>query len=629
MKTKKKKTLNAANLFQFLKMVFQYYPVLFPITLSCTFLNTMAGNISSIFIRNIIALLEKNTKKGEWEILSSQLLPLLYALVGCYLLSLTMSLVSGQLMAVITPGILEKIRGKMFAQMQKLPIQYFDRHSYGEIMSHYTNDVDSLRQLVSQGIPQLFISVVTAVTVLGIMLYYCLWLAFLVLIAVVFMSMVTRKIGRNSVIYFSSQQNSLGKLEGFIEETINGQKIIQSLCREKNNILSFDKLNESLFQEAKQANTYTNVLNPILNSTGNFLYVIIAVSGAFLLYFHIPNFSISGLPISISIIIPFLNMAKTFSGSVNQISQQMNAVASGIAGAKRISSLLEETPESDAGDVTLVCTQNPKKSEKTWAWKYNQSGKTLPFYKELQGDIQWKEVKFEYEKGKPVLKNISFHAKPGKKIALVGATGAGKTTIANLLNRFYDITEGKIYYDGINIQKISKKALRHSLGMVLQDTHLFTGSILENIRYGRLEATEKECISIAKLIGADDFINRLPEGYHTVLSENTDTLSMGQRQLLAITRAAIADPLVIILDEATSSIDTKTETLIQQGMEILMKGRTVFIIAHRLSTVKSADLILVLEKGHLIEQGTHVSLMAQKGQYYQLYTNDFELELPR
>lgn len=619
MKTEKKKTLNVAALFQFLKMIVQYYPILFPMALVCTFLNALAGSISSIFMREIIAAIETNEK----------ILPFLYALIGCYLFSLSMNLLSGQWMAIITPGILEKIRSKMFAQMQKLPIQYFDRHSYGEIMSHYTNDVDSLRQLVSQGIPQLFISVVTAVTVLGIMLYYCLWLAFLVLIAVMFISMVTRKIGRNSVIYFSSQQNSLGKLEGFIEETINGQKIIQSLCREENNILSFDKLNESLFQEAKQANTYTNVLNPILNSTGNFLYVIIAVSGAFLLYFHIPNFSISGLPIGISIIIPFLNLSKTFSGSVNQISQQMNAVASGIAGAKRISSLLEAVPETDTGEVTLVRTETSENSEKVWAWKYPSSEKPFPVYKKLQGDIQWKEVKFEYEKGKPVLENISLHAKSGMKIALVGATGAGKTTIANLLNRFYDITEGEIYYDGINIQKISKKALRHSLGMVLQDTHLFTGSILENIRYGRLEATDEECISVAKWIGADDFINRLPEGYHTVLSESIDSLSTGQRQLIAIVRAVVADPPVMILDEATSSIDTKTETLIQQGMEILMKGRTVFIIAHRLSTVKSADLILVLEKGHIIEQGSHISLMAKKGQYYQLYTNDFELELPR
>lgn len=619
MKTEKKKPLNVAALFQFLKMIVQYYPILFPMALVCTFLNALAGSISSIFIREIIAAIETNEK----------ILPFLYALIGCYLFSLSMNLLSGQWMAIITPGILEKIRGKMFAQMQKLPIQYFDGHSYGEIMSHYTNDVDSLRQLVSQGIPQLFISVVTAVTVLGIMLYYCLWLAFLVLIAVVFMSMVTRKIGRNSVIYFSSQQNSLGKLEGFIEEIINGQKIIQSLCREENNILSFDKLNESLFQEAKQANTYTNVLNPILNSTGNFLYVIIAVSGAFLLYFHIPNFSISGLSIGISIIIPFLNLSKTFSGSVNQISQQMNAVASGIAGAKRISSLLEEVPETDTGEVTLVRTEPSENSEKVWAWKYPSSEKPFPVYKKLQGDIQWKEVKFEYEKGKPVLENISLHAKSGMKIALVGATGAGKTTIANLLNRFYDITEGEIYYDGINIQKISKKALRHSLGMVLQDTHLFTGSILENIRYGRLEATDEECISVAKWIGADDFINRLPEGYHTVLSESIDSLSTGQRQLIAIARAVVADPPVMILDEATSSIDTKTENLIQQGMEILMKRRTVFIIAHRLSTVKSADLILVLEKGHIIEQGSHISLMAKKGQYYQLYTNDFELELPR
>ncbi|MBR8823579.1 putative ABC transporter ATP-binding protein [Fusobacterium necrophorum] len=629
MKTKKKKTLNVTELFQLLKMIFQYYPILFPTTLVCTFLNPLAGTVSSVFIREIIAVIEKNTKRGEWNMVSLQLLPFLYALVGCYLFSLTMALVSGQLMAVITPGILKKIRGKMFSQMQKLPIQYFDKHSYGEIMSHYTNDVDSLRQLVSQGFPQLFISFITAITVLSIMLYYCLWLTFLVLIAVIFISMITQKIGRNSIVHFSSQQNSLGKLEGFIEERINGQKIIQTLCQEEKNKHSFDTLNDTLFQEAKQANTYTNILNPILNSTGNFLYVIIVITGAFLLYFHIPNLSISGLPISMSIIIPFLNLSKTFSGSVNQVSQQMNAVASGIAGMKRISSLLKETTESDVGEVTLIRTENSENSKKIWTWKYRKPGKTLPYYKELRGEIHWKAVKFEYEEGKAVLENISLHVQPGKKIALVGATGAGKTTIANLLNRFYDVTAGEIYYDGINIQKISKKALRHSLGMVLQDTHLFTGSILENIRYGRLEATEEECISIAKLIGANDFISRLPEGYHTFLSETIDTLSTGQRQLIAIARAAIADPPIMILDEATSSIDTKTENIIQRAMEILMQGRTVFIIAHRLSTVKSADLILVLEKGHIIEQGNHASLMAQKGQYYQLYTSDFELELPQ
>ena len=536
-------------------------------------------------------------------------------------------------MAIITQGTLKKLREKMFQQMQGLPIKYFDTHNHGDIMSHYTNDIDTLRQMISQSFPQLLISAITVITIFGIMIYYCVWLTIVVLIGVVLMLFITGKIGGGSAKYFFRQQIALGKVEGFAEEMMNGQKVIKVFCHEKESEADFDRLNDQLFEESERANKYANMLGPILNNIGNVLYVVVAVTGGILLALGVPNLSLSGLPIGISIVVPFLNMTKQFAGNINQVSQQVNAVVMGIAGTSRIFDLLDQKPEVDDGYVTLVNVRErdgvlTECEERTnvWAWKHVHQADKSVTYTKLAGDVRLFDVDFQYEEGKPILHNISLYAKPGQKVAFVGSTGAGKTTITNLLNRFYDIADGKIRYDGININKIKKSDLRHSLGIVLQETNLFTGTVMENIRYGKLDATDQECIAAAKLVGADDFITRLPAGYQTYISGNGANLSQGQRQLLSIARAAVADPPVMILDEATSSIDTRTEAIVQRGMDALMNGRTVFVIAHRLSTVKNADVIIVLDHGHIIERGTHEDLLAQKGQYYQLYTGAFELE---
>ncbi|MBQ5902428.1 MAG: ABC transporter ATP-binding protein, partial [Clostridia bacterium] len=476
-------------------------------------------------------------------------------------------------------------------------------------------------------------SAVTVVTVFSIMLYFCLWLTLVVVAGVIIMSFIVKRVGGGSARYFFRQQTSLGKVEGFVEEMMNGQKVVKVFCHEEESKADFDKLNDQLFSDARTANKYANILGPLLNNIGNVLYVIVAVSGGALLISGIPNVSISGLAMGISILVPFLNMTKQFAGNINQISHQINAIVMGMAGTERIFAIMDEEPEVDDGYVTLVnakevdgeiveCDQRTN----MWAWRhYHQADGTVTYTK-LMGDVRLFDVDFEYEKGKTVLHNVSLYAKPGQKVAFVGATGAGKTTITNLLNRFYDIADGKIRYDGININKIKKDDLRRALGIVLQDTNLFTGTVMDNIRYGKLDATDEECIAAAKLAGADDFITRLPNGYSTELTENGANLSQGQRQLLSIARAAVADPPVMILDEATSSIDTRTEAIVQRGMDALMKGRTVFVIAHRLSTVKNSDVIIVLDHGKIIERGNHDDLIAAKGQYYQLYTGAFELE---
>ena len=549
-----------------------------------------------------------------------------------YAVSLIASFTYCRLLAVITQGSLKKLREKMFNGMQRLPIKYFDTNNHGDIMSRYTNDIDTLRQMISQSFPQLLISSISVITVLCLMIYYCLWLTLVVLTGVVIMYFITKKIGGGSAKYFFRQQTALGKVEGFAEEIMNGQKVVKVFCHEEESKADFDRLNEKLFYESQKANRYPNILMPILNNIGNVLYVIVAVAGGILLVLDVPNMSVSGMAVSISIIVPFLNMTKQFAGNINQVSNQVNAVVMGMAGTERIFNLMDEQPEQDNGYVTLVNAKEENGvltecSERTglWAWHPHTAEGTVTYTK-LTGDVRLFDVDFAYTEGKTVLKNVSIYAKPGQKVAFVGATGAGKTTITNLLNRFYDIADGKIRYDGININKIKKADLRRSLGIVLQETNLFTGTVMENIRYGKLDATDEECIAAAKLAGADDFITRLPDGYQTYLSGNGANLSQGQRQLLSIARAAAADPPVMILDEATSSIDTRTEAIVQKGMDALMEGRTVFVIAHRLSTVKNSDVIIVLDHGNIIERGNHDALIAMKGQYYQLYTGAFELE---
>ena len=616
-----------------IRTLFGFYPVLLPVVIVCILISAVVSSIPSVFMQNVIALVEQSWRSGNWAAVSGQILGLVGLLVILYIISLAAGFAFTQLMAIITQGCLAKLREKMFNGMQNLPIKYFDTHNHGDVMSYYTNDIDTLRQMISQSFPQLMISGITVLTVFGIMLYYSVWMTLAVVLGVVFMVLVTKKVGGSSAKYFIRQQQSLGRTEGFVEEMMNGQKVVKVFCHEREVEEGFDRINDQLFADSEKANRYANMLMPILNNIGNVLYVVVALLGGILMLGNVPNVSISGLAFGISIVVPFLNMTKQFSGNISQVSNQVNAIVMGLAGTKRIFDLIDEQPEADEGYVTLVNAREKADgtleecAERTnvWAWKHPHSDGTLT-YTRLTGDVQLFDVDFAYEEGKTVLHDISLYAKPGQKVALVGSTGAGKTTITNLINRFYDIADGKIRYDGININKIKKADLRRSLGVVLQDTNLFTGTVMDNIRYGRLDACDEECIAAAQLAGADDFITRLPQGYDTPLSGNGASLSQGQRQLLAIARAAVADPPVMILDEATSSIDTRTETIVQQGMDALMTGRTVFVIAHRLSTVKNADAIMVLDHGRIIERGTHDELIKLKGTYYQLYTGALELD---
>ena len=629
----KNKNVKKGVIRRLLKTMHGFYPVMLPVTVICIVFSAVVSSVPAIFMQNIIAVVEENWQNGDWEAVSSKVFLYVGILVVFYILSLTAGFAYNQLMAIMTQGTLKKLREKMFNGMQRLPIKYFDTNNHGDIMSRYTNDIDTLRQMISQSFPQLLISSISVITVLCLMIYYCLWLTLVVLTGVVIMYFITKKIGGGSAKYFFRQQTALGKVEGFAEEIMNGQKVVKVFCHEEESKADFDRLNEKLFYESQKANRYANILMPILNNIGNVLYVIVAVAGGILLVLDVPNISVSGMAVSISIIVPFLNMTKQFAGNINQVSNQVNAVVMGMAGTERIFNLMDEQPEQDNGYVTLVNAKEENGvltecSERTglWALKHPHTAEGTVTYTKLTGDVRLFDVDFAYTEGKTVLKNVSIYAKPGQKVAFVGATGAGKTTITNLLNRFYDIADGKIRYDGININKIKKADLRRSLGIVLQETNLFTGTVMENIRYGKLDATDEECIAAAKLAGADDFITRLPDGYQTYLSGNGANLSQGQRQLLSIARAAAADPPVMILDEATSSIDTRTEAIVQKGMDALMEGRTVFVIAHRLSTVKNSDVIIVLDHGNIIERGNHDALIAMKGQYYQLYTGAFELE---
>lgn len=633
MKTDRKKA-RPGTLKRVLKLLFESYPVLVPVTAVCIIFSAAVSSIPAIFIQKVLEVIEKWYTTGDWETARPEIVSTVGILIALYVLSIIALTLYTQLMAYITQGFLSKMRTKMFDGMQNLPIKYFDTHKHGDIMSYYTNDIDTLRQLVSQAIPQFLQSGVIVITVLSIMLYYSIWMTLVVLCGVAVMILVSKKVGGGSAKYFIRQQKSIGKTEGFIQEIMNGQKVVKVFCHENDSKADFDKINDELFNDSMRANAYANMLGPIIMNIGNVLYVIIATVGGLFLLSGINNFSISGMAFSISILVPYLNMTKQFTGSVNTLSQQINSIVMGLAGADRIFTLMDETPETDDGYVTLVnakiddngnITETSERTGK-WAWKHPHSADGSVTYTELKGDVRLTEVDFGYEEGKNVLHDVSVYAEPGQKVAFVGATGAGKTTITNLINRFYDIADGKIRYDGININKIKKSDLRRSLGIVLQDTNLFTGSVMDNIRYGRLDATDEECKAAAKLSGADDFIERLPDGYNTELTNNGSNLSQGQRQLIAIARAAVADPPCLILDEATSSIDTRTEEIVGRGMDKLMGGRTVFVIAHRLSTVRNSNVIMVLDHGRIIERGNHDKLIAEKGVYYQLYTGAFELE---
>lgn len=628
---KPKKTYQKGTLKRLFRTLFSFYPVALPAVIVCIIFSSAVSAIPAVFTQKIIAVLEQNAGAG-WGVIGPQVIRLTMMLAVLYVVSLILSFAYTRAMAILSQGALKRLREQLFGHMQDLPVKYFDTHERGDIMSRYTNDVDTLRQLISQSLPQLLASGIMVLTLFSIMLYYSVWMALVVLFGVSFLLLAVKKIGGNSAKYFMRQQKSIGKTEGYIEEMMAGQKVIKVFCHEKEAKSGFDAVNDELFHDSEQANTFANILPPVIMNIGNLIYVLVAMAGGAFLLTQAKNFSISGLAFSISIVVPFLNMTRQFSGNINQVSQQLNAVIMGLAGASRMFALLDEQKEADEGTVTLVnvTEQNgelTESSERTgiWAWKQPLSDGSVR-YTRLSGDVRLHGVDFAYDADKPVLHDVTLFAEPGQKVAFVGATGAGKTTITNLLNRFYDIADGKIRYDGININRIRKSDLRRAIGMVLQDTNLFTGSVLENIRYGRLDATDEECIAAAKLAGADDFITRLPEGYDTPLTSNGGNLSQGQRQLIAIARAAVADPPVMILDEATSSIDTRTEAIVQRGMDALMKGRTVFVIAHRLSTVQNSDVIMVLENGRIIERGSHAHLIVEGGKYYQLYTGAFELE---
>ncbi len=629
-----KPKFNGGLLKRLLKMLIGFYPVLLPVSLVCMVLTAVTSAIPAIFLEKVTKLIEKWQVTGDWSAASAEILPQIWVLGIFYFFSLVAIAVETQLMAFMTQGFLCKMRRSMFERMQNLPIRYFDTHKHGDIMSYYTNDIDTLRQLVAQSLPTMIRASIIVCSVFFIMLYYSVWLTLVVLVGIFFILLVTKKVGGGSAKYFLRLQRSVASLEGYVQEAMNGQKVVKVFCHEDESYRDFDRINDALYEESYRANSFANMLGPIIMNIGNVMYVAVAVMGGLFMITSLPNLSISGMAFGVSIIVPFLGMTKQFTGNINQVSQQINSIVMGMAGAGRIFELMDQVAEPDEGYVTLVNAEVAEDGTITeterhtghWAWKHPHSADDSVTYTLLRGDVRMTEVDFAYEEGKPVLRDVTLYAEPGQKVAFVGATGAGKTTITNLINRFYDIADGKIRYDGININKIKKSDLRRSLGIVLQETNLFTGSVMDNIRYGKLDATDEECIQAAKLAGADDFITRLPNGYDTELSNNGANLSQGQRQLIAIARAAVADPPVMILDEATSSIDTRTEAIVQRGMDALMKGRTVFVIAHRLSTVRNSDVIMVLDHGRIIERGNHEQLIAQKGQYYQLYTGAFELE---
>ncbi len=625
-----------------LAMLFKQNKKLMISVLVCITITAITGVMSSVFLSLLLDQITIGIEHGI-DAVVFELVKIFVIMGVIYGTSILCSFIYTRLMAIVTQRFLHQIRTGVFDKMQSLPIRYFDTHQTGDIMSSYTNDTDAIRQLVSQSIPSLYSACISVITLLVIMFTSSIWLSLVIFLGVAFMFLATKFIGGNSAKFFVKQQISLGNEEGYIEEMIQGQKVIKVFCHEEQSKKGFDEKNEDLCKNATKAHTFANVLMPIMGNIGNILYVLVAFVGSLLVALNVPNLTITGfepmrnaenIVTMLITTVAFLPISKQFTGNVSQSSQQINAIVMGLAGASRLFDIMDEQPEVDDGYVTLVRCRIAEDGtitecqERTgqWAWKHPHKADGTITYTQLKGDIQMFDVDFGYRPEQIVLHDVSLYAHPGEKVAFVGATGAGKTTITNLINRFYDIADGKIRYDGININKIKKADLRRSLGIVLQDTNLFTGTVMENIRYGRLNATDEECIQAAKLAYAHDFIERLPDGYNTMLTSDGGNLSQGQRQLLSIARAAVKDAPVMILDEATSSIDTRTEALVQRGTDMLMQGRTVFVIAHRLSTVQNSDVIMVLEYGNIIERGSHQELIAKGGKYYQLYTGAFELE---
>lgn len=611
----------------------EYKKQMFLVTF-CIIAGSLASLVATVSLRrlidNVIVPGLNIGLQGVWHDLTGILL----TMAAFFTAAIIANLIRGLTMAEVTQGTLMHLRNDMFSKMETLPIKYFDVNQHGEIMSTYTNDTDSVRELVGRCIPSLIESALSIISVFAMMLVYSVWLTLAVVTGLFFIVRLSASVAGKSGKYMAGQQRSLAAEEGFVEEMMEGQRVVKVFCHQDRAREDFDRLNAQLCSDGTRATRFGNILGPINNNMGNILYVLIALLGTLLVYFNVTNIGLGGIgTISTGIIVSFLSMSKSMTQVIGNLSMQVNMFTMGLAGASRIFTLIDQESEQDKGYVTLVnvehdtdgnIVESPKQTGE-WAFRHPHTADGSITYTPLRGDIYMEHVDFGYTEDKQVLFDMSLYAKPGQKIAFVGATGAGKTTITNLLNRFYDIADGKIRYDGINITKIKKPDLRRSLGIVLQDVNLFTGTVLENIRYGRLDATDEQCIAAAKLANADSFISRLPEGYNTVLKGNGSSLSQGQRQLISIARAAVANPPVLIMDEATSSIDTRTEAIVQKGMDNLMKGRTVFVIAHRLSTIRNSNAIMVLDHGRIIERGTHEQLLEQKGTYWQLYTGAFEL----